>query len=239
MPPFDKAEVRKALNMAINKQALIKALFQDAGATPADNLIPPTMWSWNKDVKSDAYDPEAAKKVLADAGVTRTSELWACRSRPSLQPELPARRRTDPGRLGQGRRQGRTSSATSGPKYRERRQEEGSPRRLPDRLDRRQWRSGQLLRHAVRLLGHRRVELLELVQQGLRGPDPEGQDDHRPGRAHQALRSRRRWSSSEAGSGAASSPTPRSMHADEQERLAASSMDPLGIHRFDGVDVAE
>ena len=31
--------------MAIDKQAIIKALFQDAGATPAENLIPPTMWS--------------------------------------------------------------------------------------------------------------------------------------------------------------------------------------------------
>ena len=39
--------------MAIDQESMIKALFQDAGATPADNLIPPTMWSWNKDVKSD------------------------------------------------------------------------------------------------------------------------------------------------------------------------------------------
>ncbi|WP_421761248.1 ABC transporter substrate-binding protein [Devosia sp.] len=75
-PPFDKPEVRHALNQAIDRDALIKALFQEAGAIPADNLIPPTMWSWNKDVKADAYDPEAAKKVLADAGVT-TIDLWA------------------------------------------------------------------------------------------------------------------------------------------------------------------
>jgi dipeptide transport system substrate-binding protein len=75
-PPFDKPEVRHALNAAIDRDALIKALFQEAGAIPADNLIPPTMWSWNKDVKADAYDPEAAKKVLADNGVT-TIDLWA------------------------------------------------------------------------------------------------------------------------------------------------------------------
>ncbi len=75
-PPFDKPEVRHALNQAIDRDALIKALFQEAGAIPADNLIPPTMWSWNKDVKAEAYDPEAAKKVLADAGVT-TIDLWA------------------------------------------------------------------------------------------------------------------------------------------------------------------
>jgi dipeptide transport system substrate-binding protein len=81
-PPFDNPAVRHALNQAIDKDALIKAIFLEAGAVPADNLIPPTMWSWNKDVKSDAYDPEAAKKVLADAGVTKI-DLWASdRSRP-------------------------------------------------------------------------------------------------------------------------------------------------------------
>jgi dipeptide transport system substrate-binding protein len=74
--PFDKPEVRHALNMAIDRDALIKALFQEAGAEPAINLIPPTMWSWNKDVAAETYDPEAAKKVLADNGVTAI-ELWA------------------------------------------------------------------------------------------------------------------------------------------------------------------
>jgi dipeptide transport system substrate-binding protein len=76
IPPLDKPEVRHALNQAIDREALIKALFQDAGATPAQNLIPPTMWSWNKDVKSDTYDAEAAKKVLAEAGLTEI-QLWA------------------------------------------------------------------------------------------------------------------------------------------------------------------
>lgn len=81
-PPFDKPEVRHALNMAIDRDALIKALFQDAGAVAADNLIPPTMWSWNKDVKFDKYDPEAAKKILADNKVT-SIDLWASdRTRP-------------------------------------------------------------------------------------------------------------------------------------------------------------
>jgi dipeptide transport system substrate-binding protein len=80
--PFDKPEVRHALNMAIDRDALIKSLFQDAGAVAADNLIPPTMWSWNKDVKFDKYDADAAKKILADNGVTKI-DLWASdRSRP-------------------------------------------------------------------------------------------------------------------------------------------------------------
>ncbi|SJZ82899.1 ABC transporter substrate-binding protein [Consotaella salsifontis] len=76
-PPFDKPEVRKALNMAVNKQAIVDAVFQGA-ASVAKNPIPPTMWSYNDDVKDDPYDPEAAKKMLADAGVKDLSmKLWA------------------------------------------------------------------------------------------------------------------------------------------------------------------
>ena len=63
IPPFDKPEVRKALNMAINKQAILDAVFQGAGQI-AKNPIPPTMWSYNKEIQDDPYDPEAAKKAL-------------------------------------------------------------------------------------------------------------------------------------------------------------------------------
>ncbi|MBS3650062.1 ABC transporter substrate-binding protein [Pseudaminobacter sp. 19-2017] len=75
--PFDKVEVRKALNMAINKQAIVDAVFQGA-ATPAKNPIPPTMWSYNEETQDDPYDPDAAKKMLEDAGVSNLSmKLWA------------------------------------------------------------------------------------------------------------------------------------------------------------------
>ncbi|MEX6508012.1 ABC transporter substrate-binding protein [Jiella sp. M17.18] len=75
--PFDKPEVRKALNMAINKQAIIDAVFQGA-ATPAKNPIPPTMWGYNDAIKDDPYDPEKAKKMLADAGVKNLKmKIWA------------------------------------------------------------------------------------------------------------------------------------------------------------------
>ncbi len=89
-PPFDKVEVRKALNMAINKQAIIDAVYQGAGQA-AVNLIPPTMWSYNTEIKDDPYDPEAAKKLLADAGVTDlTTDIWAM---PVQRPYNPNARR--------------------------------------------------------------------------------------------------------------------------------------------------
>ncbi|NKJ39758.1 MULTISPECIES: ABC transporter substrate-binding protein [Rhizobium] len=75
--PFDKVEVRKALNMAVNKQAIVDAVFQGS-ASVATNPIPPTMWSYNKDVKDDKYNPDEAKKMLEKAGVKDLSmKIWA------------------------------------------------------------------------------------------------------------------------------------------------------------------
>jgi dipeptide transport system substrate-binding protein len=89
--PFDDARVRKALNMAINKQAIIDAVFQGAGQ-PAKNPIPPTMWSYNDAVQDDAYDPEAAKKLLEEAGVKDLSmKVWAM---PVQRPYMPNAKRT-------------------------------------------------------------------------------------------------------------------------------------------------
>jgi dipeptide transport system substrate-binding protein len=75
--PFDKVEVRKALNMAINKQAIVDAVFQGA-ASVAKNPIPPTMWSYNDAIEDDKYDPEASKKMLEEAGVKDLAmKVWA------------------------------------------------------------------------------------------------------------------------------------------------------------------
>src|SRR3546814_4447241 len=76
--------------MAINKEAIIDAVFQGAGKV-AKNPIPPTIWSYNDAVKDDPYDPEAAKKLLEEAGVTdlKTS-VWAM---PVQRPYNPNARR--------------------------------------------------------------------------------------------------------------------------------------------------
>lgn len=76
--PFDDVRVRKALNMAMNKKAIVEAVYLSSGV-PATNPIPPTMWSYNKNVKDDPYNPEAAKKLLAEAGYPNgfETDLWA------------------------------------------------------------------------------------------------------------------------------------------------------------------
>lgn len=90
MAPFDRPEVRKALNMAINKQAILDAVFQGAGKI-AKNPIPPTIWSYNDAVQDDPYDPVAAKKMLEDAGVKDlNAKIWAM---PVQRPYNPNARR--------------------------------------------------------------------------------------------------------------------------------------------------
>ncbi|WP_373322419.1 ABC transporter substrate-binding protein [Chitinimonas viridis] len=75
--PLDNVAVRRALDMAINKKAIIDAVYQGAGQV-ASNPMPPTQWSYNKNLKDAAYNPEMAKAMLAKAGVKDLSiTLWA------------------------------------------------------------------------------------------------------------------------------------------------------------------
>ncbi len=88
--PFDRTEVRKALNMAIDKQAIIDVVFQGSGQA-AKNPIPPTIWSYNDAIEDDPYDPEAAKAALAEAGVSDLDlKVWAM---PVQRPYNPNARR--------------------------------------------------------------------------------------------------------------------------------------------------
>ena len=69
--PLDDVKVRQALTYAVNKDAIIKAVYQGAGVS-AKNLIPPTMWGYNDDVQDYTYDPEKAKALLK----ARTKEAF-------------------------------------------------------------------------------------------------------------------------------------------------------------------
>ncbi|HEK1769092.1 MULTISPECIES: ABC transporter substrate-binding protein [Pseudomonas] len=77
-PPFDRLEVRQAMDMAVNKQAIIQAVYQDAGQT-AVNAMPPTQWSYDDTLKDAPFDPQKAKQLLEQAGVKPGTEitLWA------------------------------------------------------------------------------------------------------------------------------------------------------------------
>ncbi|SOD97087.1 ABC transporter substrate-binding protein [Caenispirillum bisanense] len=89
--PFTDPRVRRALDMAVNKDAIIDAVFQGAGRA-AKNPLPPTMWSYNTDIQDTKYDPEGAKKLLAEAGFPNgfSTNLWAM---PVQRPYNPNARR--------------------------------------------------------------------------------------------------------------------------------------------------
>ena len=76
--PFDDVRVRKAINMAIDKAAIISAVYLGT-AVAAVNPIPPSMWAYNKAIKDDAFNPAEAKKLLAAAGYPNgfVTDLWA------------------------------------------------------------------------------------------------------------------------------------------------------------------
>lgn len=77
-PPLDQLKVRQALDMAIDKQAIIKAVYQGAGQL-AQNALPPAQWSYDPSVKDAPYDPVKAKALLKEAGVAPGTilNLWA------------------------------------------------------------------------------------------------------------------------------------------------------------------
>ncbi len=76
--PFDNVLVRRALSHAINVQGIVNSVYEGLGKV-ATNPIPPTMWSYNKNLKGYDYDPKKAKKLLAQAGYPNGFEtnIWA------------------------------------------------------------------------------------------------------------------------------------------------------------------
>ena len=76
--PFDQLEVRQALDMAVNKDSILQAVYQGAGQK-AVNAMPPTQWSYDDTIKDAPYNPEKAREMLRAAGVKEGTEitLWA------------------------------------------------------------------------------------------------------------------------------------------------------------------
>lgn len=75
--PFDKADVRRAISHALNRQSYVDAIYL-GNASIAKNPIPPTMWSYNKSTADYDYNPTKAKELLKKAGLEKGFEttLW-------------------------------------------------------------------------------------------------------------------------------------------------------------------
>lgn len=65
--PFNNVQVRKAVQMAIDKQAILDALYGGRGQVE-HGIFPHGLIGFNPDQEAIPYDPEAAKALLAEAG---------------------------------------------------------------------------------------------------------------------------------------------------------------------------
>ena len=75
-PKLSDLKVRQALDMAINKDAIINAVYQSEGLK-ATNPMPPTQWGYDKSIKDAPYDVEKAKALMKEAGADKLAiNLW-------------------------------------------------------------------------------------------------------------------------------------------------------------------
>ncbi|MEZ2389196.1 ABC transporter substrate-binding protein [bacterium RCC_150] len=65
--PLDKLEVRQAIEMAIDKDTLIRKFFIDNTAQ-ASQFVPPKLSGFNNNAPALGFDPDKAKQLLAKAG---------------------------------------------------------------------------------------------------------------------------------------------------------------------------
>ena len=104
------ARVRKAINMAIDREGIAREIYHGTGRAEYGMLSPGTD-AYDPNFKSYSYDPEAAKKLLAEAGYAngfktglRTAAVRHRRDRRNLDAARPQedrhRRRTAEVRVG-------------------------------------------------------------------------------------------------------------------------------------------
>ncbi len=86
IPPLDNLKVRKAINMAINKDRIVRII--NGRATPANQPLPPAMPGYDEGYEGYPFDPEKAKALLREAGYEDgfTTELFVMNTDP--QPRI-------------------------------------------------------------------------------------------------------------------------------------------------------
>jgi peptide/nickel transport system substrate-binding protein len=84
--PFDDKRVRQALNYAVNKEAIVRDVLKGTGSLSAGPVLPKT-WGADAGLKPYPYDPERARKLLAEAGHPNgfNTTLWVPESGSGMQ----------------------------------------------------------------------------------------------------------------------------------------------------------
>src|SRR3712207_9112484 len=80
--PFADARVRRAMSIAINREALAERVMEGT-AKPAGQWLPEGVFGYNPEVRVPPFDPDGAKRMLAEAGYPQGFQIGraSCRER--------------------------------------------------------------------------------------------------------------------------------------------------------------
>lgn len=82
VPPFDRLEVRQAVNHAVDRQAIVR--LYSGLATPTQNVLPPTYPQYRK-LQVYEYDRERARQLVRQSGYAGTKVTVWGNSRPTIR----------------------------------------------------------------------------------------------------------------------------------------------------------
>jgi peptide/nickel transport system substrate-binding protein len=72
--PLDDVRVRKAINMAVDRSAILSRAFVGLGTPGIGFYTPGIPWAYNPNAQAPAYDFAGAEKLLDEAGVKRATD---------------------------------------------------------------------------------------------------------------------------------------------------------------------
>ncbi|MCL1134386.1 ABC transporter substrate-binding protein SapA [Shewanella hafniensis] len=76
-PPLDDVRVRRALAYAVDKQNILRAVYQNT-AIEATGVLPPASWAYANNKGLVDYNPQKARDLLKEAGIKNLSiDIWA------------------------------------------------------------------------------------------------------------------------------------------------------------------
>src|SRR5204863_2223699 len=67
MPPFNRLEIRQAVNFAINRHRINERVFSGLGVV-AKSLLPPGLLGYDPNIRGYDHDPDRARSLMREGG---------------------------------------------------------------------------------------------------------------------------------------------------------------------------